>query len=305
MTKNWSVIARNLAHAARAKARSAASGLHRRISFAHRVSLRNHPGGHRIVTARPGPTSGAIIGMIRLRNEGDILQDTLDHLATIVDGVLVYDDSSTDDSVAIALAHPAVFEVIVNRRWRSRHRIWEETANRRILYRRALRHQPAWVFYSDADERFVGDIGGFLRSPEADGVDGVRVALFDAYLTPEDSEPVQRGHALLDLRKAFGPERRNILMAWRPTARVDYRRPDSREPEGVGERVVTRFACQHYGKAISVEQWEATCEYYLTHFPEIYRARWEARRGRAIHHVSDFGRPLHSWSEVENHAVDI
>lgn len=250
------------------------------------------------------PPAGGILGLMRIRNESLILRDSLDHLATIVDGILVFDDASDDGTAQIARSHPAVVEVISNRRWRSRHRIWEETANRRLLYHRALLHHPDMVVYADADERFSPELAAFLRDPAVRDVDGIRVPLFDAYLTPDDSSPIRPGQELLNGRRWFGPEKREILMAWRPTPAIDYRRPDSREPEGVGPTVVSVGWCQHYGKAISVAQWEATCDYYMTYFPSIYREKWQARRGKALHTVSDFGRPLYTWDEVMDHAVE-
>jgi hypothetical protein len=43
-----------------------------------------------------------VIGLVRERNEALILKDTLDHLSQYVDGIVVYDDASTDNSVDIA-----------------------------------------------------------------------------------------------------------------------------------------------------------------------------------------------------------
>lgn len=267
------------------------------------VSLRNLRPFFRIVAGKGSLAPGAIVGMIRLRNEEDLLQDTLEHLSTIVDGIVVFDDASTDRSREIALAHPSVVEVVVNRHWRRRNRIWEETANRRILYTRAKRLSPSWVFYSDTDERFVGDIRGFLldAGPE---VHGLRINLYDAYMTPGDAEPYRAGAPLLDFRSSFGPERRRILMAWRPEPGVDFTTRDAREPQGVPGPFVDRFECQHYGKALSVEQWEETCRYYVDNFP-VYRDKWLARMGKAVHTESDFGTPLYTWREVTAHAVDI
>jgi len=58
---------------------------------------------------------------------------------------------------------------------------------------------------------------------------------------------------------------------------------------------------RHYGKAISIKEWEATCEYYVNHRwadrqPKL-RDRWKARKGKAIHTLSDFGRPLINWKD--------
>lgn len=56
---------------------------------------------------------------------------------------------------------------------------------------------------------------------------------------------------------------------------------------------------RHYGKAISVEEWEKTCDYYGKHFPQ-YSEKWEKRKGKAVHNgVSDFGNKLISWKEKE------
>ncbi|WP_295123093.1 glycosyltransferase family 2 protein [uncultured Leifsonia sp.] len=275
----------------------------RDLDYTINVSLRNLRPFFRVIRGARTVPAGSIVGMIRLRNEQDLLQDTLDHLSGIVDGIVVFDDASTDRSREIAVGHPHVIEVIVNRHWRRRNRIWEETANRRILYARAKRHWPAWVFYSDADERFVGDIRSFLQNAGPE-VHGLRVNLFDAYMTPEDHAPHREGQPLLDFRSSFGPEQRRILMAWRPEASVDFTTRDAREPQGVPGPFVDRFECQHYGKALSEAQWEETCRYYVDNFP-VYRDKWLARMGKALHTESDFGTPLYSWVDVTSHAVDI
>jgi glycosyltransferase involved in cell wall biosynthesis len=242
--------------------------------------------------------------MTRVRNESLLLKDSLDHMATFVDGIVVYDDDSDDDTATIAANHPAVLEVVRNRRWRAKRRVWEETANRRKLYQRALKYRSEWVFYADADERFEGDIRGFLLDEAGPEIGAVRVELFDAYLTSDDREPFRPGDSLWNFRRYFGPERRTILMAWRPTDRVDFVTPDAREPQGVTGEMITRFACQHYGKALSEEHWEETCRYYIDNFP-IYREKWRSRLGKAIHTRSDFDTALYTWADVRANAVDI
>jgi glycosyltransferase involved in cell wall biosynthesis len=253
--------------------------------------------------AAPPVTAPLLIGLVRERNESLILRDTLDHLAGFVDGIVVFDDASIDDSVAIARNHPNVLDVIVNQKWRT-DRANEETRNRHILLEWARKYMPQWFFYCDADERFEGDIRGFLTSPQSVGVDGVRISLFDAYMTEDDWAPYERGE-LYNFRKHYGPEWRDILMMWRNRPGVHYGGVDAREPRGVDEfRVITRFYCQHYGKAISQEHWDATCEYYSNHFP-TYSRKWEARKGKAIHTTSDFGTGLYDWGTVKQHAIKI
>ena len=99
----------------------------------------------------------------------------------------------------------------------------------------------------------------------------------------------------------FGRERRDILMAWKNTESATFKtKADMREPDGIDlAKVETRFYVQHYGKAISEDQWEETCDYYVKHFPG-YAKKWEARKGKAVHDkYSDFGTELMTWNEVK------
>jgi glycosyltransferase involved in cell wall biosynthesis len=233
-----------------------------------------------------------------MRNEHLILQDTLDHLSTHVDGIVVFDDASTDNSVEIARRHPAVLKVLVNKKWRQ-ERAWEETASRHLLYRVAKRYHPAWFFYADADERFEGEIWEYLTEGCPDNVLAIKIALFDAYITKDDRSDYVSG-PLYGFRRYFGPEQRNVIMLWRGAARVSFRVRDQREPQGIDpRRIEVRFHCQHYGKSISMEHWEDTCDYYADHFP-LYSEKWRQRKGLAVHEVSDFGTPLYTWDEVKS-----
>jgi len=123
----------------------------------------------------------------------------------------------------------------------------------------------------------------------------VRVQLFDAYLTDRDQQPIYKGQQLRNSRVYFGPERRDILMIFKNTPVVRFEGLDSREPAVEGE-VDTLFYCQHYGKSISIAHHEATCDYYINHFPwDSYGEKWTARKGRAIHKTSDFNTKLYRW----------
>ena len=243
--------------------------------------------------------------MIRERNEGLLLKDTLDYMSEFVDGIVVFDDASEDDSVQIALNHPAVVKVIRNRRWKSKSRIWEETSNRKKLHDISKKYNPEWFFYGDADERCEGDIRGYLLDECPEDVNVLRISLFDAYITERDQDSYVRGDKLYNFRKYYGPERRDIIMAWRSNANADFVVKDAREPRGIKNRKeVTKFYCQHYGKSLSIEQWEETCDYYVKYFPK-YRAKWLARKGKAIHNLSDFDTPLYTWGKVKDNSVKI
>jgi len=83
---------------------------------------------------------------------------------------------------------------------------------------------------------------------------------------------------------------------WRNNEYFEYIGPNRREPSGE-KCTVSMFNCQHYGKAISIDQWEETCDYYYNFFPEPYKSKWFKRKGQAIHEISDFGRSLYNWGE--------
>jgi len=215
----------------------------------------------------------------------------------------VYDDCSTDDTAAIAHAHPStqidkdkfgdgVIEQFEP--WQT-DRTREEWRHRQILLEAGRVREPEWFIYFDADERLVWD-GKFPEDPE---VDALYFDLFDAYLCEGDSE------ATIPLcRKSWGPEFRRIVFAFRNLPGMWYRRPDQRIVGGY-KNAQRAGECKHYGKAISVEEWESTCDYYIRWFPEPYKSKWRARKGKAIHTESDFGRPLYTWEEAQANAVCI
>lgn len=239
-----------------------------------------------------------IVGITRVRNEECILRDTLDHVGAFVDAIVAFDDASTDATREILKSHPKVAILIESSHWQAdvQARLLAETRHRGLLLDAVRQHlQCEWIYCFDADERLVGDVRGFLTAAPRDECNGIRVSLFDAYLTPDDHAPLGPGSKLCDGRRFFGPERRDILMLWRNLPEVRFKGLDAREPAGVS-RIVTHLRCQHYGKAISIDQWEATCDYYMTHFPaETYGRKWARRKGRSIHTQSDFGRPLAAW----------
>jgi hypothetical protein len=92
-------------------------------------------------------------------------------------------------------------------------------------------------------------------------------------------------------------------MVFRNVPGLAYRHVDQREVElGMPGRILDEGWVRHYGKALSVARWERKCDYYAQHFPR-YAAKWQARRGAAIHTHSDFGRPLIAWAERDARGV--
>jgi glycosyltransferase involved in cell wall biosynthesis len=233
-----------------------------------------------------------IIGLTRVRNEQYIIQDTLDHMSEFCDKIVVYDDASIDRTPEICRYHPKVKEVISNKHWDS-IRSRAEWQNRRELLNVSKQHAGPddWFVYMDADERieFPWDILEVFSND----VIGFRCKLFDYYITPNDIE------LHYSQRKYLGPEYRNILMIFRNLPTLDYSSSDQREVHLRDSRTVTSIGyVKHYGKALSLKQWNDTCEYYGRFFPK-YSAKWNARRGKAIHRTSSFGNELITWDQKE------
>ena len=228
-----------------------------------------------------------ILGLTRVRNEAAIMQDTLDHMATFCSEVIVYDDCSTDDTVKICNAHKIVKYVVSGGFW-DPDREKAEHENRQVLFMEAkkLLKPSDWFVYMDADERIVYN-WELLKDPT---INYVRMKLFDFYITKADVNLNYKE------REFVGVEYRLILMAFRLSACDGYHNPDQRECTVKGNGVNDGFV-KHYGKAISVEQWNETCDYYSKHFPR-YAEKWKKRIGKAIHVVSDFGTPLIKWTEA-------
>lgn len=241
-----------------------------------------------------------LVALLRVRNEGLILHDTLDHLSGIADVICAYDDASTDDTFQILTSHPKIGLIIKNHKWENgiEERLVSETRHRGLLLSTANSFfQFDWCICCDADERYMGSIREFVTSSNIYGaVNAIRISLFDAYMTIGDDIAIKRGVPLLNFRKFYGPERRDILMLWRNTALVRFVGLDAREPAIDFANIQTLFYCQHYGKSLSYSHWEETCDYYAKYFPwETYGKKWDSRRGAALHYQSDFGRPLYEW----------
>jgi glycosyltransferase involved in cell wall biosynthesis len=241
-----------------------------------------------------------LIAITRVRNEALILRDALDFVGKHVDAIIAYDDASTDGTLEILREHPKVALIVANRVWETdieARRIAEGRHRGLVLQTAREQMQFDWIFCFDPDERVTGDLREFVEATHSSDYDGVRVQLFDAYMTPEDHAPYQADRELLGFRRFFGPERRDILMLWRNRIEAVATKQHAREPGGI-DRVVTNLYCQHYGKSLSAEHWEETCDYYIRHFPfETYGRKWLDRKGRAIHTQSDFMRPLYEWGD--------
>ncbi len=226
-----------------------------------------------------------IAGITKVRNEEHLIQDTLDHFAETCDAIYVYDDYSTDATPDICEDHPAVSRVIRGLSLDA-DRPRAEFRNRQFALAAAQRDDPEWILCFDADER--------IEMPDGwQDYDAVRMKLFDFYITEEDVDLTYKD------RKWMGPEYREILMMYRNLVSTKFQYRDQREMRLRGNQKILKAGyVKHYGKAISVDEWEKTCDYYAE-WPEPYATKWKNRRGKAVHSISDFGRPLIRWDEKD------
>jgi glycosyltransferase involved in cell wall biosynthesis len=231
-----------------------------------------------------------IAGITRVRNEALIIQDTVEHFLGYCDHIILYDDCSTDDTVRLALKTGGErIHILYGTAWYE-NRLAEETRHRALLLDTARTLGADWCLCFDADERLVGELPSPLTGH------GYRFRLFDGYLTPGMQEPYRSG-PLMELPRMWGPEYRDILMLFQ-TSFARYEGLDRREPFLLQEPAQADIKVMHYGKCLSVEHWEETCDYYATYFPPRYSKKWNARRGKAIHLTSDFQRTLWTWGAL-------
>lgn len=245
--------------------------------------------------------SKKITGLLRCRNEELIIEDTIKHMKKFCDKIFVYDDCSTDDTVKRIRKIDSKIIILQAQVW-SQNQQTIQAIERHDLFEFAKRYSDdEWFIYMDADERIEFDWSYLDRIPLDVAI--IRMKLYDFYITRHNKEPYKRGNKLENLREQCGPEYRLIKMLFRPDccnypADVLCNREPHLNLTSEKTQIFTSGDIKHYGKSISIDHWEETCDHYIQTCP-IYANKWRNRKGKAIHTYSDFGNNLIKWYEKD------
>lgn len=247
-----------------------------------------------------------IVGLLRLRNQAYLIEDTLAHLAQWCRAIYVWDDASTDGTGDLAMQwlreHKIRGYVYGSDEWLPNQQD-VQGVQRMNLWGEAARNEGAdnWFLYVDADERLEW-YPGVLDDLNTDHY--YRMWLFDAYLTSDDFTDQTPDRVQLDgLRRWWGPELREITFMWWGEHCHWPVGACIRQPQCSGVAQVAGVV-RHYGKGISVAEWDRKCDYYAEHVPALSK-KWKKRKGKAIHDASDFGAPLVEWSNIRMACEDL
>jgi hypothetical protein len=240
----------------------------------------------------------AVRGITKIRNEAHIIADTLDNWAQYCDAIHVYCDACTDDTAAICRAHPCVVEVMESD-CMDPDRERAEWFNRHTVLHSARRFMSPldWIVNFDGDEHLYNIDPTILDVPD---VQVVVCRSYDTYITEEDKELTEREYSG---RRWVGPEWEWAPYFYSNRFPWDFTKPDQRNMSWGAlavpkEAYIVHGAVRHWGKGLSVQKFEDKCKYYAETFGPRYADKWEKRRGRAVHTVSDFGQELVEWERI-------
>jgi hypothetical protein len=231
---------------------------------------------------------------VRVRDEWSLVRGLLESVRGICDEAWVMDDASEVQPPASLRGVVERTTIVRSTHWSGRGGALGEGLQRdHLLQLIKRRSRCPWVLQLDADERLSDPAAlvDLIRTPE---VDAWALPLVDYYITPKDAErsdDVQPGR----VREWFGIETRWTLALFRAIPTVFVSRGDVREPQGFHPSRVQEAPSpliEHYGKSVSVSEWERKVDFYVQHYPQ-YREKWLARRGAAVHDgLSDFATQL-------------
>lgn len=154
------------------------------------------------------PSQHDFLALIPVWNKAGHLRATLDSLKGVVNGVLVLDDGSTDQSVSIAKKHPLVVAVLEKEKKPLTE--WHDAHNRHELYLAAARYSPKWVICVDADEELDPRFSLHIDSLK-NNYPHLRAYAFQVVdLDGEETVRQRFGHRMYRYRKGYNFDMRRL-----------------------------------------------------------------------------------------------
>jgi len=242
-----------------------------------------------------------LIGLMRIKNEAGIIEDTLNHMQKFCKYVYIYDDDSTDDTYKICKKHPVVAEIISETKWNNNQE-YVQSEQRKCLLDYAKYREPteSHFIYMDADERITN-----YDFKDCKKYDVIVMDLFNAVMTPEDKHDLE-GQKLK--RKYYDPAARQIPFIFHRIAiyhggiKCERYPRLPQPPPGVQPNVIKKGLVQHFGRAISQKEWDKTCDHYIANVP-VLSEKWkkEKEKGPIRKDIEN----LKTWKEIETYANSV
>ncbi|MDA7418743.1 galactosyltransferase-related protein [Xenophilus arseniciresistens] len=136
---------------------------------------------------RPLTAPPRIVCVVQVRNQAGWLAGCLAHLRAHVDGFVILDDGSSDETAQVAQREPRLLELLRNEP--QEPHVWDERENRRRLLECAQRHGAAWVLPCDADERcetlFLTHLRAIVDSLPQDRLVGLSLDCCECWDAPD------------------------------------------------------------------------------------------------------------------------
>jgi ubiquinone/menaquinone biosynthesis C-methylase UbiE/UDP-N-acetylglucosamine:LPS N-acetylglucosamine transferase len=248
-----------------------------------------------------------LIGLTRVKNEQEMMQEHLDHMAKFCDEIWVYDDQSDDQTAKIAENHPAVKVVLhTDSDWRPKKvgtvpdALELAKKTQRLLDEASKKSDANWFIYLDVDEFLDKDLVKNLpRLMKQNKYDALCFELYDFFITEKDKNKSYKGD-IQTVRPYCGTEWRHQLFMWRNIPGLYYQEGVHREPIGfIKKRILySSYKIKHYGKAKSVKDYNHKKEWYRKYRPQLMKSKFKFTLPPVRKDQSDLGK-LVTWDQIK------
>jgi 2-polyprenyl-3-methyl-5-hydroxy-6-metoxy-1,4-benzoquinol methylase len=128
--------------------------------FGSSVSVSQSPDGTQLAARLTTWRKPRVIGMMRIKNEEEYIEQTLQMAAKVADGFVILDDGSTDRTPELCRSHPKVIRYEYQK-----EPITDEARDKNRLLGMALDENPDWLLALDGDE-VLEDIAPYILRRE-------------------------------------------------------------------------------------------------------------------------------------------